>query len=106
MHSLLVSTDRHVPLSVIIGVAILYRDKFVHRYVLPLTLTGLAVSVYHNLLYWKIIPEADAPCRAGVSCTTKFFEWFGFVTIPFLSLCAFTAITVLVIISWKGQTNE
>jgi hypothetical protein len=32
-----------------------------------------------------------------VSCTTKFIEFFGFVTIPFLSLCAFS---VIIISTW------
>jgi disulfide bond formation protein DsbB len=33
------------------------------------------------------------PCTAGVSCTTKFIEYFGFITIPFLALVALIIIT-------------
>lgn len=81
------------PLVVILIVGILRRDEKVWQYALPLSLTGLGISIYHNLLYWKIIPESITPCMLGISCTTKFFEWFGFITIPFLSLVAFTIIT-------------
>lgn len=77
------------PLIPIITVGYLLKDKNLPYYVLPLSLTGLLISIYHNLLYWKIIPESLAPCVQGISCTTKYISWFGFVTIPFLALLAF-----------------
>src|SRR5579884_1100964 len=80
------------PQVVLFFVGILKKDKWLPYYVLPLSIVGLCISIYHNLLYYKIIPEALAPCVNGVSCTTKFIEWFGFVTIPFLSMCAFIII--------------
>ena len=84
------------PLVVIIGVGILTRDiKKLPYYVLPLSIIGIFVAAYHNLLYYNIVPEAITPCQLGVSCTTKFFEWFGFVTIPLLSLLSFVAIAVV-----------
>ena len=91
------------PLVVVLGAGILRRDRGIHLSVLPLSVIGLAIAVYHNLLYVGIIPEAGSACRAGVSCTTKFFEWFGFITIPFLSLTAFTVITILMLINWRAQ---
>jgi disulfide bond formation protein DsbB len=94
------------PLVFILGVAILYKDTKIYRYVLPLTLVGGAISVFHNLLYWKIIPDALALCAAGVSCTTKFIEWFGFVTIPFLAFVAFVLITILMFIQKKAYANQ
>lgn len=86
------------PLVVILIVGILRKNRDIAMYVLPLSLTGLAISIYHNLLYWGIIPESIAPCMAGVSCTTKFFEWFGFITIPFLGLIAFIVISACMVI--------
>ena len=93
------------PLVFILGVAIIKRDMKVYRYVLPLALIGGAISVFHNLLYWKIIPDALAPCQTGVSCTTHFIQWFGFVTIPFLSFCAFLVITIVMFIHKKTYGN-
>ena len=82
------------PLVAIIAVGILRRDKGIYQYVLPLSITGLAIAIYHNLLYYGIIPESIQPCRLGISCTTRQIEWFGFITIPLMSLTAFTVITI------------
>lgn len=93
------------PLVAIIAVAILRRDARPYLYVLPLSLVGLAIAMYHNLLYVGVIPEAVSACRVGVSCTTRFFEWFGFITIPFLSLTAFTVISVLMLVHWRTRPD-
>lgn len=94
------------PIVLLAIVGIVRKDTKLATYVFPLSLVGLLISVYHNLLYWKILPESVAPCTLGISCTTKFFEWFGFVTIPFMALCAFIVITVLSFISLKKSNYE
>jgi disulfide bond formation protein DsbB len=93
------------PLVLLIAVGILRKDKNLPYYVLPLSLIGTLIAVYHNLLYWNILPESIAPCVAGVSCTTKFIEFFGFITIPFLSLCGFLLIDVCMVLflRWGKQ---
>ena len=85
-------------LVIILPVGIISRDRLLYRYALPLSLIGLGISLYHNLLYYKILPESAAPCIAGISCTTKYIEWFGFITIPLLSLVAFLTISVLLLL--------
>lgn len=82
------------PLVVILAVGIYTQDRHVIRYVLPLSVVGLLIAFYHNLLYYHILPESVAPCTMGISCTTKQIEWFGFITIPLLSLIAFAIITL------------
>lgn len=91
------------PLVALLAVGIYFKDKYVYRYVLPLSIIGLLIGIYHNLLYYKILPEAAAPCQLGVSCTTKFIEYFGFITIPFLSLVAFTIITAIMVWLMRQQ---
>lgn len=83
-------------LSVIIPVGI-YRkdDSHMPFYVLALSIGGMLISIFHNLLYYGIIPERVAPCVNGISCTTKYVEYFGFISIPLLSLMAFALIIVL-----------
>lgn len=80
------------PLVVIIGAGILMQDRRVKFYALPVCLGGLAVAVYHNLLYYGILPESIAPCTQGISCTSVQIEWLGFITIPFLSLVSFVLV--------------
>ena len=81
------------PLVVILGVGILTNDRRVKNYALPLALAGLGIAVYHNLLYYGIIPESITPCTQGISCTSRQIEWLGFITIPLLSLTAFIMVT-------------
>lgn len=83
------------PLVFVLGVSLLTSDVRVRLYSLPLALTGLGVALYHNLLYYKIIPEGFTTCTAGVSCTSRQIEWAGFITIPLLSLVAFALISLL-----------
>lgn len=94
------------PLVIILGVGIIEKNKNIYKYVLPLSLLGEVIAIYHNLLYYKILPESAAPCINGVSCTTKYIEYFGFVTIPLLSLIAFTLINVFMIIYSRTKGKE
>ena len=89
------------PITVILAVGILRKDTKVDYYVWPFLIAGWLIALYHNLLYYSILPEAAAPCIAGISCTTRFIEWFGFITIPLLSLSAFTILGVFMIIYRK-----
>jgi len=80
------------PLVLILGAGILRRDRNVIFYALPLSFLGLLIAGYHNLLYWQIIPESLSPCVVGVSCLTKYINYFGFISIPFLSFISFLVI--------------
>jgi disulfide bond formation protein DsbB len=82
------------PLVVILGVGIILGDRRVKFYALPVCLAGFAVAVYHNLLYYGILPESIAPCTQGVSCTSVQLEWLGLITIPLMSLTAFVLIAL------------
>jgi disulfide bond formation protein DsbB len=86
------------PIIAITAVGILKKDKNILDYVLPLSATGLVIAIYHNLLYYGILPESVAPCMQGISCTTRQIEWFGFITIPLLSMLTFALITFCVVI--------
>lgn len=82
------------PLVFVIGTGIILNDDRVRHYALPLCLAGLAVAVYHNLLYYGVIPESITPCAQGVSCTAAQLELLGFITIPLLSLVSFVFMAV------------
>ena len=85
------------PLVVILLVGLFPLDTNVTRYAMPLTLIGLFFAIYHNLLYYKILPESVQPCSQGVSCTSDYINWFGFITIQLLSLVAFVMVLILLI---------
>jgi len=87
------------PLVLIIGAGILLGGSRVKVYALPLTLVGLGVALYHNLLYYGVIPETLAPCTDGVPCNAVQIEWFGFITIPLMGLAAFVVIALCLLFS-------
>lgn len=82
------------PLVIVLAVGILLRDQHVRIYVLPLSILGIGIGLYHNLLYYGAIPEGFHICTSGVPCETRWIEWLGFVGIPLLSFTAFTIITL------------
>jgi disulfide bond formation protein DsbB len=86
------------PLVVIIGAGIVMRDPRMKTYALSLIACGMVVAIYHNLLYYGVIPEALTPCSEGVSCSSRQLELFGFVTIPLMSLASFVFLGLLMIL--------
>lgn len=94
------------PVVALTLIAMWRKDEKVYQYILPLSVIGFAISLYHNVLYyavnWNLRPDWVGPCQAGISCTTAYWEVLGFVTIPFLSLVAHGVITVLMALLWKA----
>jgi disulfide bond formation protein DsbB len=87
------------PLALILPVGMFPFDRKVVRYALPLAVLGWLVAAYHVLLIAGVVPESLKPCTQGVPCSEKVIEWFGFVTIPLLSLAAFSAIAALLVLA-------
>jgi len=86
------------PLPIVLFMGLFPFDAKVIRYALPLAIGGLAIAAYHMLLHVGIIPEGAAPCSQGVSCTTDYLDLFGFVSIPLLSLLAFSVVVALMLV--------
>jgi disulfide bond formation protein DsbB len=72
-------------------------DEKVYHYVTPIATIGWIIALYHNLLYTGII-TAEESCSYGISCTTAYVEYMGFITIPLMALTAFSVILVLSIV--------
>ena len=89
------------PLVFILLAGLFPFDKVVLKFSLPLVALGWFISVYHNLLHYGIIPESAAPCVLGASCSTVYVNWFGFVTIPFLSFTSFSILLVLLTLFYR-----
>lgn len=87
------------PMMLVLPFGLFPFDRNVIRSVLPLVGIGGLLAALHVLVAEGIIPERVAPCRQGVPCSETVAEWFGFVTIPLLSLVAFVTIAVLLILA-------
>lgn len=84
------------PLTVMLLVAAIRRDRNVRWYVGPVAAIGALISTYHYLIEWKPELEGGA-CGLGPSCADVWFRELGFVTLAFMALCGFLAIIVLVV---------
>jgi disulfide bond formation protein DsbB len=90
------------PLVLVIGTGIVCGDRRMKLYAVPLAIAGLIIAVYHNLLYYGVIPESIAPCAEGVPCNAVQIELLGFITIPMLGLLAFAGV-VLALLIYKPE---
>jgi len=93
------------PLVLIFLINLLYPDEKIFKYSMPLVVVGFLFAFYHNLLMWGIISESAVPCKQGIPCSTEYFEYFGFINIPFLSLSAYTLILVLLVLGQNKIKN-
>lgn len=89
------------PQTILITVGILRKDTRLYQYILPMSILGFFIASYHVMLEKGVLSEAVAPCRAGVSCTAKYVGYLGFITIPVMSLTAFTIICICMFLYWR-----
>lgn len=91
------------PLSIFLGIATFYNETKIKKYVLPLSLIGASISLYHYAIQ-KIPGFAEIkPCVQGVPCNAEYINWLGFITIPFLAFVAFSFITLLMLFTKNSQ---
>lgn len=91
------------PLVLIIGIGVARKDPQYLWYAWPLAVIGWVIAVYHNLIYYHIVPAAEFTCNDLVPCTTP-FAIFGWFSIPLLSLLAFTSIIVCLYMEMKSSS--
>ena len=91
------------PQVVLIGIGILMNTTDYIKYSLPLLYLGALIGIYHNLLYYGILPESAEFCSSGISCTTRYIEILGFITIPLLSLSAIILLITCLLIIKKAR---
>ncbi|MEF3303708.1 disulfide oxidoreductase [Paenibacillus sp. GYB003] len=88
------------PQVFLLGIAAV-RKQQVYMYVLPMTILGGCISLYHYLMEkTDLFPSNSFSCGI-VPCDAQYINWFGFVTIPFLALTAFTLITAIHLVLWR-----
>lgn len=80
------------PLVLVLGIGLYREDAISVLYGLGLAAAGFAVAGYHFLLYTGWIPEGLQPCAKGLSCVQVDLRVAGFLTIPLMSLLAFSLI--------------
>ncbi|MGV8990873.1 MAG: disulfide bond formation protein B [Thiobacillus sp.] len=80
------------PLVFVLAAGLFPFDPKVIRYALPLAIVGWLLAAFQMALVVGLIPESVTPCQKGVPCSELQVVWFGFVSIPLLSVLAFSSI--------------
>lgn len=94
------------PQVFLLGIASVRKQTSIYLYVLPLTLLGACISLYHYLMEkTELFPSNSFSCGI-VPCDLEYINWFGFVTIPFLALTAFVLISAIHLVMWRIDKSE
>ncbi|PFW23647.1 disulfide oxidoreductase [Bacillus thuringiensis] len=92
------------PLCIILGIATFYNEKNIKKYILPISIIGGSISLYHYAIQKIPCVSEINPCVQGVPCNVDYINWLGFITIPFLALIAFCMITLFMLLT-RSKTN-
>jgi disulfide bond formation protein DsbB len=89
------------PIGLISTLAIIFKDKFIDKYILGLSVPGLFIAGYQYMLQMSTkagdSAVLTAACAPNNPCSEIQFELFGFITIPLLSFIAFTSIIIIIL---------
>lgn len=91
------------PLVVVLGVGLYRQDINSAVYALPLAASGWLAAGYHWLLYSGFVPKDLQPCGNGPSCAEVDLRLAGFLTIPLMSLLAFSLVIILLAAAWMRR---
>lgn len=90
------------PLSIVLLVGAIRKELAVRYYALPLSLIGLAISIYHYVM--QVFPSLEGgACDPLNPCSARYVEVFGFISIPFMAGAGFTLISVLALSYMKAN---
>jgi disulfide bond formation protein DsbB len=93
------------PLTIVLLVAAIRRDRQVWLYVVPLAAVGSGFAAYHAQL--QAFPEQTSSfCTVTEPCTTRYVWEWGFVSLPLMALSAFVFIIALVLVARSHEDDE
>lgn len=84
------------PLVLLSGMALYRRDYSIRVYIAPFALLGIILEWYQR--WMMLAPEISLWfCDPENPCTAPYLNYFGFITIPFLSFLAFLVIGLMIL---------
>jgi disulfide bond formation protein DsbB len=90
------------PLVIVLGVAMLRRDRAVWITTFVFVGIGAPLSLYHWLVERVPAFEQSSSCSPITPCSTPWFEKLGFVTLAWMAMSAFLLIGVLMVCTVLG----
>ena len=93
------------PLAVALFIAALRRDRGIWVYILTPAIVGTGFAIYHTQL--QAFPKQHGPyCKLSEPCTIRYVWEFGFVSIPFMALAAFSFIITMMMLVRSERSSE
>ena len=93
------------PLSIVLLVAALRRDRGITWYVVPVATIGGLFAAYHTQL--QAFPQQhSAFCTLTEPCTVRYVWEFGFVSLPFMALSAFVFVITMTVVAARADISQ
>jgi len=94
------------PMPILLLTSLYKKTKDIFFYTLVMSLFGVFIAGYHYLLQLNMTPSlfCEGP-GSQVSCGEIYFKYFGYITIPWMSLSAFIIIASISWLMIKRKTN-
>jgi len=102
------------PIFILSAVSLGFNQWLSKKFLLALAIPGTLFAIYHYIIQTFPDPNRFVPCVGGIDCSK--IDWtlqqvinveiFKYITIPFLSLVAFLAIGLIIVIMYFVQRKS
>jgi disulfide bond formation protein DsbB len=93
------------PLTIVLLVAAIRRDRAVRYTAVPLAAIGALISAYHVGMERGWYDDSTS-CSATVPCSVPWFEVGGFITLAWMAFSGFVAIIVLTLVRFPEAADD
>lgn len=91
------------PQAVLLLIAMQKNDRGIVDYLLPLSIIGGLVALYHTFVQWGWNTPTLACTGAGGACAKVYVLAYGYVTIPFMSLTVFAFLIAITFVYYHAK---
>jgi disulfide bond formation protein DsbB len=93
------------PLVLISFIWLWKKTRDVVDYIIPFAIIGIPLEIYHYSLQ-KFPIAVSSTCTRSNPCNALSVDYFGFITIPFLCLTAFTVILLIALLIKRANKKS
>lgn len=84
------------PQAILLFIAMRRKDKSIIDYLVPLSMMGALISLYHSFVQWGFSFGSILACTSiGGECAKVYVKEYSYITIPFMSFSVFIYIIAL-----------
>ena len=94
------------PQAILSFIAVLKKDKNIINYLLPLSVLGGLVALYHSLTHFGLGDGLVACTSALGNCGKLYVFKYGYITIPLMSFTIFVYLIATSIVYYKAKNAQ